>query len=237
LSWFIGRLNEFIARKANKEDHVKGRFWEGRFKCQVLLDVAAITSGMVYVDLNVIRAGIAASPEESDYTSIQERIRDWQKQATAKPSALGQNGVDKQASATGAGSAAPDYTSTTIRDRIPDPSAASNSWLCPISSESSRLGILGMTTAEYFDLVDRSGRMMRLDKRGAIDPNLAPVLLRIGANPNAWLETVSSFGTKFHIAAGLLPNLRAFADRLARRWLQGSATARSAFASSIPDSA
>ena len=41
LSWFMGRLNEFIARAANKEDKVKGRFWGSRFECQALLDDAA----------------------------------------------------------------------------------------------------------------------------------------------------------------------------------------------------
>jgi hypothetical protein len=94
LSWFMGRLNEFIARVANKEDKVKGRFWESRFKCQALLDEAAIASCMVYVDLNPIRAGIAATPEESDFTSIQERIHSWQKETIttgAVPSESAQN--------------------------------------------------------------------------------------------------------------------------------------------------
>ena len=78
VSWFMAKLNEFIARKANKEDNVKGRFWESRFKCQALLDEAAIAACMVYVDLNPIRAGVASTPEDSDSTSIQERIRAWQ---------------------------------------------------------------------------------------------------------------------------------------------------------------
>ena len=78
-----------------------------------------------------------------------------------------------------------------------------------------------MTAAEYFDLVDKSGRMIRSDKRGAIDADLAPILLRIGANPEAWLDTISRFGSKFRLAAGLLSNLRNFADQLGRRWLKG----------------
>ena len=63
------------ARQANQEDNCTGRFWEGRFKSQALLDEAAVLACMAYVDLNPIRATMASTAEDRDYAIVQAVIK------------------------------------------------------------------------------------------------------------------------------------------------------------------
>ncbi|MCJ8305344.1 transposase, partial [Shewanella sp.] len=95
ISWFMRNLNEYIAREANKEDNCKGRYWEGRYYSQALLDEQALLSYMMYVDLNPVRAGMCDDLEHSDYTSIQTRIAQYQKHTESSQEPINSKPTDK----------------------------------------------------------------------------------------------------------------------------------------------
>ena len=74
ISWFMRALAEPIARIANRQDECTGRFWEGRFKAQRIVDDAGLLACAMYVDLNPVRAALAESLEKSVHTSVYDRI-------------------------------------------------------------------------------------------------------------------------------------------------------------------
>jgi hypothetical protein len=76
ISWWMKYADEKIAKRANAEDGTKGSFWEARFGSTLLLDDASLLGCAMYVDLNIVRAAMAESPEDSEYTGAKERIDD-----------------------------------------------------------------------------------------------------------------------------------------------------------------
>jgi REP element-mobilizing transposase RayT len=187
LSWFMRCLDEHIARKANAEDEVTGRFWEGRFKCQVLESEQALAAAMVYVDLNPVRAGIAEGVLDSRHTSVKQRAE-------------------------------------AIQAGRVEPSAA----LQPIAGIGS--SVLGLTNAQYVELVDWSGRQMYPGKRGKIEAREPSALARLGVAARRWEHDVKGVGNGYWRVVGSAQELIDKAIALGQRWLKGVGYARSGLA-------
>ena len=75
ISWWMRLLCQRIATRANAEYGEQGKFWQARFRAVRLLDEESLLACAAYVDLNPIRAALAETLEESDFTSVQRRIQ------------------------------------------------------------------------------------------------------------------------------------------------------------------
>ena len=220
LSWFMRTLNEHIARKANAEDGVKGRFWEGRFKSQALLDEAALLAAMAYVDLNPVRAGIAETPEASDYTSIQERI-------VGLP--------EKEEPATGTAECVPGNESDIVsvdgealraEDRVqPLPRAA----LMPFDATSQTPWAIPFAFDDYLELVDWTGRAIRSGKRGRIPSGHPGILDRLGIDPERFIGYSERLLKAFGTAVGAPAAMANLCARRQTKYLRGIQAARQMF--------
>ena len=223
ISWLMRCLAEKVARQANREDRCTGRFWEGRYKCQRLLDESAVLACAVYVDLNPVRAGIAETPESSRYTSAYQRIH-ARRQRRARKSRL-----------------RPRQSRQSARRSTP-PIVMRDDWLSPIElnasrerrqtprSRASHRGFLPLKLTQYLELLDWTGRQVRSDGRASIPAELSPILERLQIVEAQWVDLVRHFGRWFHRAIGRPPNLAAEAASRERRWLHGVSHVRNAFA-------
>jgi REP element-mobilizing transposase RayT len=198
ISWYMKNLNEFIAREANKEDKCSGKYWEGRYKSQALLDETALLSCMAYVDLNPIRANIAASLEDSDFTSIQERLAQFKanrEQQVNHGQVLKQN----------------DDSQHHKQPKQLKPFGGSH-----IDNA------LPFKLLDYLELVDWSGRHIHPKKKGYIDKAVPKVLLTLNIEEAVWLEQVQRFRRQFANFAGTSQVLKQQAAKNDAKWYKGT---------------
>jgi REP element-mobilizing transposase RayT len=247
ISWFMRSVSEPIARMANREDECTGRFWEGRFKAQRIMDEAGLLACSMYVDLNPVRAAMAESPIESVHTSAYDRIRADQGEQ-----------VDSAAHETfpiAVESAAEEIRSTPVADRKRNIARRKkqtgrrmprDAWLAPLTlSERGRpspkpsqsgvrasdKGFLAMAFGDYLKLLDWTGRQGRKDKRGKIPASVAPILQRLGIEGSMWCDLVWNFRRYFSGVAGSPESLRNSAAESGRHWHRGQRRAATCFAS------
>ncbi len=173
-----------------------GRFWEGCFKSQALL------SCMTYVDLPPLRINMAATQEESNFTSTQERLFNHAKRVRC-PSRQQKDLVQE-------------FKKNVMDQRDSDLKQArlkplNGSCFAPLSEG------IPFTRQDYFELVDWTGRTLREDKRGAIDNQLPPILQRLGIQSENWIDSVSHFQKYFFDVVGTLSSLYQFRQRKNRQ--------------------
>jgi hypothetical protein len=222
-----------------------------------LIDEGAILAGSIYVDLNPIRAGMAETPEESEYTSAFDRIRALSNHGTKtledSPSRLVDSSLFES-----------------IDGPEPNSQRRSDAWLCELTIDerpgspagdsspgasmaaevsragptqqspkpgttlrhgprASNQGFLPIPLEHYLALLDWTGRQLRGANQQTIPATLAPILERLGVNGDSWTETMRRFGRWFKTAAGCRDSLKELAARRGKAWLHGQARAALAF--------
>jgi hypothetical protein len=208
VSKFMAALSEYIARRSNAEDDCDGRFFSGRFSCREITHDAGLLVAGLYVDLNLIRAGEAQTPESSVYTSAWFRIQ-------ARKDKASQESTTQQLDSWLA-------PLTLQEDHLGDVP-------CTCGERASDKGLLSMKLDEYLQLLDWAGRELRANKRGAIPAHLAPIIQRLGVEGDELLDTLEDFPRLFRRLVGTAEQIVQRAQEVGRRWMHGVRPAAKVF--------
>ena len=227
LSWFMRAFKEPIARRANAEDDCSGRFWEGRYTSVPLLDHAAVVACMAYVDLNPVRARMTPTPEASRFTSVKARVGARQRHRA----------VTRVRAMVAAGEVTAEQADASLKRAGLDPSTAQESidaaavsaeaggFVAPVARcqrthNGQVLSSFELSVDDYLTLVDLTGRVLRPNKRGAIDPRLPALLSRLDLKLDAWIATMTGWRQMHGRALGHRAMRDEMAARHGLRWIR-----------------
>lgn len=240
ISWFMRALSEPIARMANKQDECTGRFWEGRFKAQRIIDEAGLLACAMYVDLNPVRAAMAETPDQSEHTSAYDRIKAEKGQqidsaafdlAPVPTAKAGKEILETPVDELKRKRKAKRKNPTGRRIRRDD-------WLAPLTlggklsgdPEVSKAGVrasdkgfLDLGLSDYLRLLRWTAKQTDERSGRKVPASMQAVLTRLGIDLSMWRELVWNFKLYFgrSCCAGSPSGMSEFAGKTGRSWSQG----------------
>ena len=85
---------------------------------------------------------------------------------------------------------------------------------------------IAYSLVDYCELVDSTGRCIRDDKAGHIEPHHHPILARLGLNSEQWLTLTTEFEQHFSTAVGSEHMLQQFKQHTDHQRTRGMAKAK-----------
>ncbi len=185
ISWFHKLLKEPLVRMINKEEGRRGTFFEGRFKSIAIGDRESLVTTCVYVDLNIVAANMADSPESSEFTSIKARIDHVKSLGRLDDLAAAQEGT-VAATTLGKGLNEGLWLAAIEEQSATGSAGGSDSSGLQASAEQTAV-VLDIPLGTYVWLVEHSGRLLR-DGKASISAELAGIFERLGTSAEVWQE-------------------------------------------------
>ena len=142
---------------------------------------------MTYVDLNPVRAAMAETPEDSDHTSIQNRVKALQNKPTINLS----EAIAEQ------------YEQGFLLVK----KLQLKELLAFNPNKRNLHNQLPFSLTAYIELVDWTGRIIRDDKRGHIDHAMPDILDRLDIDEKRWLTSTTQFEVLHRKRFGNRPRL------------------------------
>jgi hypothetical protein len=204
VSWWMRSYAQYIATRANREDDTKGHFWEERFRANVLYDEASILRCMLYVDLNPIRAGMAKSIDQSDYTGAKDRLDDWRIHVAANSDRRITLRIDSDTAAWErldqhcSGWLSPIQIDTSANELPSATGVVEESEPSFRARRVSSRGAVRVSLPMYLLLLDLVGRHPKVGGSGFIPADVAPILEQLGIEPTGFIESIWLFGRRLN---------------------------------------
>lgn len=197
ISWWMRCLSENIARRANKEDECRGRFWDGRFKAQLLLDDEAILACAAYVDVAPVRAAFADPTEEKTLSGCDDRLRDSRqsKRRHAKSRSRKRSRRKQRGNWLGGFQLAP-RPEAPIRKELPPKALTA-----------------------YQKLITWTRARVRDKTSGRVPIEVKKILSSLSLEADQWIELISRFDDIFGRAVGTADSLRREAANRDQDWM------------------